>query len=168
MRTLPLLVVVLVAACGNAKPIESLSAFAEHGATTSQRNPSPFDITAVAQEGEGGELLAMTLRNISDGPVTLSDASMPWVYQNLDVAAIATDGRVVVNSYPIIDTWPTKEVTLLPGQSVSGSYTLRNGLNLTPKDRASDLIILWSYLPVEEGKVFDKITGVALLPKKQQ
>jgi hypothetical protein len=163
-RFIPSLFVVLAAtACSQQYSPESLASFAKFGGEVSQSNPSPFSVTAVAQDTADGEQLAITLRNTSDKSVTMYEASLPWVYEQLTVAAISTSGKVVRNVYPVIDTFTVKEVTLAPGQALSGSYKLRQRLSLTKELRSSDVLVLWSYKPVVGETTYDKITGVALL-----
>jgi hypothetical protein len=60
-------------------------------------------------------------------------------------AALTGDGRVLRLTYPVIDPPPSPQITLAPGQTMTGTYKLSFMLDKTSVPANTDIAILWTY-----------------------
>ena len=128
--------------------------------------PSPVTVTARAQFKGGTPILSLRLTNVSDRPVSLIETHLPWGHpDSLIIAAQTTDGRRLINHYPIEDHFFAKDLSIAPGQSLEGDYDLNYRLARIPRDR--DVILMWAYplLERDRSRPWPIVTGVVVIPR---
>ena len=128
----------------------------------------PITLTARAQTKNGALVLSLRLTNVSDRAIVLMEPHLPWGHpDSLIIAAQTTDGRPLINHYPIEDHFLSKDVTIAPGQSVEGDYDLLNNrIGRIPRDR--DVLVMWAYPLIERDRdrPWPIVTGVAVIPRR--
>lgn len=115
--------------------------------------------------------LLVELGNVTDNPVELRAASLPWEWRYSmwvkafedDATGSPLDERLTVADLPINN----EQVSLLPRTLLQGNIDLRNRFpELEDALKRRDVIIFWSYIPVlGNGNHDSRLSGSLKIPK---
>jgi hypothetical protein len=155
MRALPLFVALTAfSATANSAGVKndgSLDSVAAVVTAKASAQACPLSLTATVGHNARGYYLAFTLKNTSGRSLTLQRQNLPWgnTY-SIRVAAVTTDGELLVGGYPIDDDFSHDEVTLQPDQTLSGNYDLSQHWNErssppTGFPDGKEIVLMWAY-----------------------
>jgi hypothetical protein len=179
MRALPLLLAVaglgVGASASDVKNDGSLDSVAAVTAKSSAQ-PCPISLTATVTHNARGYYLTFTMKNTSGRALTLLRQHLPWgnTY-SIRVAAVTTDGQLLVGGYPIDDDFGLDKVTFQSGQVLSGDYDLSHhwsdrSIPPTGFPAGKTVVLIWAYtvfadefakdrVPVCSGVTSFKVSG---------
>lgn len=124
----------------------------------------------VQVEPSTGSKVRIRLTNASSTGVTLYSSRLPWgTRHSMIVAAVKLTGtNEALTNTPIIDDPPPGDITIGPGQTVTGEIDLAERFHQSWQDaRGKPLLILWSYqLQSADGRASNRITGsLEMMPR---
>jgi hypothetical protein len=117
----------------------------------------------VQVEPSTGSKLRVRLTNASSTGVTLYSSKLPWgTRYSMIVAAVRLTGtNEALTNTPIIDDPPPGEVTIGPGQVVTGEIDLAMRFHQSWQDaRGKPVLVFWSYqLQSADGRASNRVNG---------
>ncbi|HEU0011453.1 MAG TPA: hypothetical protein VFT34_16660 [Verrucomicrobiae bacterium] len=157
--------IALAAVSLSAEPENPLRQWASSYQRFSSTGHPSISVTAFLKSSGDKRVLAFKLTNLSTNSLTISPFQLPWGNSySITLAAFATDGQSVPNSYPIDDPPAQNQITIAPAQSLEGDYKLSNALDFTRAPKDKDIVVIWNYRsPLKSPQ--PTCTGVVVIPK---
>ena len=118
----------------------------EHLQRPTKNEAAPIVVTAVAAVEKNDFVLKFALTNMSRAALSFYKSDLPWSNTySIRWAAIAGDGRVIPMRYPIDDDFGTEQISVAPGQTLKGTYSLTRMLDRKLVPANTELAIIWAY-----------------------
>jgi hypothetical protein len=150
----------------------SLDSVAKAVIAASGTDPCPLGLTAHVVQKKEGYFLRFTLKNISGRSLTFYRKDLPWGnVDSIRIAAVTSDGHLVLAGYPIEDDFGVDQVAVAPGQTLEGDYDLSHRWSdkaMPPNGfpRSTTVVLIWAYTvrPIDiPSKHWPVCTGVTAL-----
>ena len=147
----------------------SLTVWARNSSRPAATNHPPLALTAILKASEAGPVLAFRLTNLSKRTLSLDRWDLPWGNPySIRLTGITTDGEQIPKIYMIADRMVDiheKTVTLKPGASIEGDYSVGCSVDLSKAPKGKDILLLWSYeVPKSLEIPSSKCTGITIIP----
>ena len=153
-RLIAVVVWVWLSTLADAAPVTndgSLDSIAWAATTASPAESCPLLLTAKVVDKAGAYTLRFTLKNVSGRLLTFYRNTLPWAnVDSIQVAAVTTEGHLVLAGYPIEDDFGIDKVTVGPEETLNGDYDLSHRWNdkASPPNgfpRGTTIVLMWTY-----------------------
>lgn len=114
--------------------------------------PVAMRVTADEKSGKTG-IVAITFRNTSSQPVSLSNFSLPWLTRKaLDIIAVGSDGSQISNWYPIFHPFGEEMVIIAPAGEIKEEVSLDEYLRRPSRIRGfASTTVFWRWAHEVDG-----------------